>query len=69
MRRNSWKGTHNIHFYATKQYILMDKNEALEKGRDCLSRFLVDNTPGELEMLRVWMDNFSAQLQVGWALE
>ena len=42
-------------------------NNAAEMGEKILRTFLVDNTSGELEMLKVWMNFFEEQLCIGWA--
>lgn len=67
VRRSSWKGTYNIHVYAAKTLDLISVDQAAGSGRAYLSRFLVDDTPGELELLEVWMRAFEDQLQHGWA--
>jgi hypothetical protein len=69
IRRTSWRGTHNIHIFAKKNYDLKSINYAKEIGEKLLSKFLVDNTSGELEILKVWMHMFNEQLLIGWSSE
>jgi hypothetical protein len=66
VKRKSWRGTYNIHVFASKKYDLAITETAKNGARGYLGSFLVDDTPGELEMLRVWLDAFDAQLETGW---
>jgi hypothetical protein len=67
IQRKSWRGTQNIHIHAYKVRDLHTVDEGMELGRKYLKQFLVDETAGELEMLRVWLKAFESQLQMGWA--
>ena len=66
VKRKSWRGTHNIHIFARKKQDLATYENARDCARRYLGDFLVDDTPGELELLRVWMGAFDAQLETGW---
>ena len=67
IKRWRWRGTHNIHVFAKKVAPLESKEAATVAGKKFLSAFMVDKTPGELEMLNVWMEGFNKQLLSGWA--
>lgn len=67
IQRKSWRGTHNIHIHVCKVRELNSLDEGIELGRKYLKQFLVDETEGELEMLRVWLKAFELQLSAGWA--
>lgn len=67
--RKTWRGTHNIHVFSRKSEDLPTREEAYLAGETYLKRFLVDRTPGELEMLQVWMSAFESQLLAGWPQE
>ena len=67
IQRKSWRGTHNIHIYALKVHEVQTIDEGLALGKRYLQQFLVDETPGELEMLRVWLKAYELQLHAGWA--
>lgn len=67
VRRQRWHGTRNIHIYARKKHDMLTLNEAKQAGEKYLHQFLVDESVGELEMLRFWMRDFENQLQQGWA--
>jgi hypothetical protein len=67
IKRTCWRGTHNIHVFAEKISSLESMGYATKIAEKFLSTFLVDNTLGEIELMRVWMDMFEKQLHVGWA--
>lgn len=67
VRRKSWRGTHNIHIFAKKIIHIETVDQAISAGNEYLAAYLVDETPGELDMLNIWMEEFVKQLQVGWA--
>lgn len=68
VKRTHWRGTHNLHVIAQKQADLGSRDAAMVAARTYLSRFLVDDTPGELALLEVWMDAFAKHLESCWAL-
>lgn len=69
VERRSWRGTHNIHIYAWKSLDLVTRENANDCAERYLRSFLVDDSPGEIEMLSVWLRAFDAQLGVGWGGE
>lgn len=67
VQRQHWRGTDNIHVYASKKHEITTPTQAASLGEKYLHQFLVDESAGELELLRVWMKEFDQQLQLGWA--
>lgn len=67
VQRKSWLGTQNLHIYSYKVRDLNTLDEGMALGTRFLKQFLVDETAGELELLRVWLKAFEFQLRIGWA--
>ena len=66
LRANSWKGTYNIEIVGTKtkQY---SEVTALKLCSKWLSQFLVDDSKGEKNLLKYWVNISKKQLRLGWA--
>lgn len=69
LQRKNWLGTHNIHIFASKSLDLATLENANKCAEDYLRDFLVDDSPGEITMLSVWLRSFDEQLKVGWGSE
>jgi len=67
VKRQHWRGTDNIHVFGKKVRNLGSCEDAMEAGRRFLSSFLVDDSPGELRMLEIWLEGCNRQITVGWA--
>lgn len=57
----SWHGTHNITVSAKKKRPFLTYEEQLSAAKELLQLSLVDNSPSELRMLQVWIDNLMKQ--------
>jgi len=62
IKKNNWKGTGNISVIAIKRVCLMNGEMTIKLASDYLSKYLVDNSESEIEMLKVWVDKFKSQL-------
>jgi hypothetical protein len=67
VKRQHWRGTDNIHVFGKKVRHLTIGEDVSQAGRQFLTSFLVDESPGELRMLEVWLEGFQRQIQAGWA--
>ena len=67
VRRQHWRGTDNIHVLGKKVRHLTLGEDVSQAGRSFLSSFLVDDSPGELRMLEIWLEDFERQIATGWA--
>jgi hypothetical protein len=61
-KKTKWKGIYNIDVSAKKIFSIKSKNDALQLAEIYLKNFLVDNTPGELKILDIWIQGFKKQL-------
>lgn len=68
VRRTRWKDTYNVHVLARRGRTAPSREEVAARVRAVLAGYLVDETPGELRMLDVWMEGFAVQLERTWAL-
>ncbi|MBP0598384.1 hypothetical protein J8I26_09735 [Herbaspirillum sp. LeCh32-8] len=69
VKRQHWRGTDNIHVIGKKVRALVAGDDATVSGRRFLSSFLVDDSPGELRMLEIWLEGFQRQVAAGWATD
>ncbi|MGE5522728.1 MAG: methyltransferase domain-containing protein [Rhodospirillaceae bacterium] len=66
-RRHGWRGTFNVEVMAEKRGATRSANEYRAAARRYLADFLVDDTPGELALLDVWMRAYDEQFARGYA--
>jgi hypothetical protein len=59
VRKNCWRGTHNIVFTAYRGNEQYQLSEFLNRARKFLLLFLLDDSPGEQVLLDVWLETFS----------
>lgn len=69
VKRQHWRGTDNLHVLGRKVRHLNPGEDVTNAGRRFLSSFLVDDTPGELRMLDIWLEGFHQQVRNGWATD
>jgi hypothetical protein len=68
VRRRGWKGTYNLEVFGRKRGHGIGWNELEPRARAWLRDYLLDDTPGELKLLDVWMSELRGQLERTWAL-
>jgi hypothetical protein len=64
LRRNHWRGTHNIDLAAEKRTTLT-RSDCENAARTYLERFLLDES--ERPLLGLWLSQYAGQLERGWA--
>jgi phage-related protein len=69
VKKTKWRGTHNIDVSAKKIFSIKSKNDALQLAEIYLKNFLVDNTPGEIKILDIWLQGFNKQLSLSCSIE
>ena len=62
IRRNSWRGTHNVEVVARRLPGAISRDEKIAAARNYLHEFCVDDTDTEKAMLGVWLKYFIKQL-------
>ena len=62
VRRSHWLGTHNLEVFAQRLSQDLPSNEAKDRVEAFLALFMVDESPSELAMLRVWLGEYERQL-------
>lgn len=68
VRRTGWKGTYNIHVIGRRNDRPLGRDEIEQRAREWLHLYLLDDSPGEVRLLDVWMDGFRHQAERTWAL-
>jgi hypothetical protein len=69
VRSNSWRGTYNVGLFAMKTPKILSREAFDRIASDYLERFLLDNSPSELKLHKVWMEAYQTQLERSWATE
>jgi hypothetical protein len=62
VRRNHWRGTHNLEVLAARTAEDLPVREAQRRVQAFLVQFLVDDSSVESVMLRVWLSDYARQL-------
>lgn len=63
IKRNNWRGTHNIEVIAKKSNVKQSLDAAREKVSQYLSSFLID-TQDEKDLLEIWLGQYDKQLTI-----
>ncbi|GAV31679.1 MAG: hypothetical protein QMD76_07570 [Anaerosomatales bacterium] len=66
-KRTSWKGTYNVDVVAELRDTPPNRNQLRERVHDYLRQFTVDGSIGEQRLLREWIRQYDAQVELGWA--
>lgn len=61
-KRTSWMGTYNIELFFRKARSL-SPTEVNLTARQILKMFTLDNSKGEMDLLQIWVNNFTNSLQ------
>jgi predicted SAM-dependent methyltransferase len=69
VEKNSWMNTHNFELVARKRRERLTRADFSEITRAFLTNYLVDESDGELRLLRTWMNIYDEQVQKGWAYD
>ncbi len=67
--RTRWKDTYNLTVIGKRTWEAATLETATARARELLADYLVDETPGEMRLLEVWLQAFRAQLARTWASE
>jgi predicted SAM-dependent methyltransferase len=68
VERGHWRGTYNLHVFGRPDGHRLGREQLDAAVREWLRNYLVDESPSELKMLDVWMDQFRRQLDRTFAL-
>jgi predicted SAM-dependent methyltransferase len=67
VRRNAYLATRNVEITATRGTAPATKAEAVQAAREYLRQFTLDESEFETHLLEIWLDQFRAQLDLGFA--
>jgi len=58
IRKNSWRGTHNIELFAVRKERIITPKQFEKIAEKYLSCFLIDNSVTEKRLLKIWMEKY-----------
>ena len=61
--KNTWRGTYNVEIFARKEAGQITRLDFEHAARKWLSKYIVDDSPSELQMLDVWMVQYRSQVE------
>lgn len=65
--KNSYQGTYNFEFIATKNDVMLTKSFFKEKAECFLTKYCINNTSTEQKMLKIRMRLYRSQIEETWA--
>ena len=66
IKTSRWKGTYNIEIIAKKDSKNISKVKSKKIAKEWISRYLVDNSNSEIEMLKIWKTESNKQIEKSW---
>jgi predicted SAM-dependent methyltransferase len=69
VKKNSWLGTHNFEIIAQKNTQSLSRADLLQRTKEFLRNYLVDDSEGELRLLEIWLDIYNKQVEKCWAYD
>jgi len=66
--KNQWRGTYNIEIISQTKLQEINKEECKQIAKEFLSKFLIDSTKTEVNLLNVWLDLYDQQIEVSWGI-
>jgi predicted SAM-dependent methyltransferase len=66
VKKNRWLGTRNFVISATRRNRVISKEQFRIFTRDYLANFLIDTGPTETDLLNIWMNRYSQQIEHSW---
>jgi hypothetical protein len=62
LRKNSWRGTHNIEITARRSRSTPNRMQLREAAKNYLSHSLVDRSASEMRLLEMWLGTYDRQI-------
>jgi len=67
IRKNNWKGTYNIEIIA-KKINSISYVDAFEITENYLKNYLIDDSPSEQKILKIWLEQFKKQIDISFSI-